>query len=161
MKIDLVDMRKTIIVTKYYKMCFEEIERWYLEQGPSATSPPDWLRSPPPEDELLINLDTGEEALTNATIAGFLSGLAIRESEVDCYHNTLVTTANFVAVRASLQNVGLDALHSVEFTVDAENAPPLITLSGPGGSVSASITERYDSMFDLWDGSWTFTSNHR
>lgn len=95
-----------------------------------------------PEGRLLPDLETEEKAPTNATVAGFLSGPAIRESDVHCYHNTPVTTANVVAVRASLQNVGLGALHDVDFAVEETNDLSLTALRGPGSSVSASITEQ-------------------
>lgn len=109
-------------------------------------------------DAPFVDPEMGRDPFTNAAVTAFLAGHAIRDSEVDCYHRTIVTTANYAAVRASLHNVGLNNPHQAHFTVDDETTPPLIRISGRKSSVDAPIKKWSNSMTDPWNGEWSFAA---
>lgn len=155
---ELTDLRKSAVTTKYLTLHVQAAERWYRMHDRSDLPAPDWLDDvhigPSPLDP-----ETDGEALTNATVTAFLAGHAIRDSGVDCYRGTLVTTANYAAVKASLMNVGLDRLHRVLFTVDESVDPPLIRISGGDRSVVAPIMRWPGIMSDPWNGMWSFATD--
>lgn len=155
----LKDIRKILIISKYHNIHLQETERWYRNHDANDLPVPDWLLRNPAEDSPLVDPDTGDDALTNVAVTAFLAGHAIRDSKVDCYHRTLVTTANYVAVKAALLNAGLDNLHRVLFAVDESQEPPFIRLSGGESSLVAPIKEWASFMNDPWDGTWTFAAD--
>lgn len=155
---NLSTLRKNVLITKYFKIHFEETERWYQKYHDTDRPIPNWILEVA-DSGSLRDPDTGDDALTNVAVAAFLTGHAIRDSEVDCYHHTLMTTANYVAVKASLQNVGLDNLHRVLFTVEEKAEPSLVRISGGENSATAPIIKWSDFMNDPWDGEWSFASD--
>ena len=147
-------LRKPIILFKYFQLHYSEIERWISTHNPSDWPPPERLRIHDLEpSDLQFGADDQDDMLPNTEVAAFLAGLTLREAGLQ-YRAPLVTTANYVVLKAKLEGIGLDNLDNVEFIIDAENSPPLISLSGPDGTVSASIVIRADSLFEPWDGTF-------
>jgi len=147
-------LRKPIIIYKYIQLHYSEIERWISTHDPSDWPPPDRLRMLDLEpSDLQYDPEDQDDMLPNTKVAAFLAGLTLREAGLQ-FRDPLVTTANYVVLRAKLAGVSLDNLDNVEFTIDKENRPPLISLSGPGGTVSASVVIRPDSLFEPWDGTF-------
>lgn len=139
---------------KYLQLNLRQVKTWTMHHDPCDLPLPDRMSLEDLEEsDLLFDPDGQDDVLLKTEAAAFHAGLALREAGLE-YEDLLATTANFVVLRAKLSGISLDNLDDVEFTIDKTNNPPLINLSGPGGSVSASIVTRIDSMYEPWDGAF-------
>jgi hypothetical protein len=151
-------LRRLIVFGKYYLTHFKEVEKWFRTHDRSDLPAPAWVMDNPSGDEPFLGPETDGDPLTNVAATAFLAGRAIRDSEVDCDDRDIVTTANYVAVRASLRDVGLNDPRQARFTVDEGTTPPLVHISGRKNSVDALIREWSSFMADPWNGERSFAA---